>query len=240
MRSPSTLSLVGTFLIVLLVIGALLVVLHIAYRKDSVALEEEREPELRATAEASRTHHEPSFTQMPEAIPVERAASDNVPALGNVVIKDMNLLRSYEGELVRVDVHNSPPEALTNGAAPSDETGNQGRGLQGVGTMTGPSGQRPVSAESPPTLEDLQPTEEIAFPADLQHGGYVIVECPKGHEELAGEEDGTTAAVAPTQQLSNRRGKTPPPRLEFYRHRTSSALYGTAQYCHSPLSNSGA
>ncbi|CAJ1011031.1 hypothetical protein Q4I28_006345 [Leishmania naiffi] len=240
MRTPSTLSLVGTFLIVLLVIGTLGIVLHIAYRKDNVPVEEEREPELRATAEALRTHHEPSFTQLPEAIPVERAASDNVPALGNVVIKDMNLLRSYEGELVRVNVHNSPPEALTNDAAPSDETSNQGRGLQGVDIMTGPSGQQPVSAESPPTLEDLQPTEEAAFPADLQRGGYVIVECPKGHEELAGEDDGTTAGVAPTQHLSNRRGKTPTPRLEFYRHRSSSAIYGTAQYCHSPFSDFGA
>lgn len=235
MLYSNSFTLVLTLVLVVTILGGLGAFLCFAARRQRrAAVAEGGESELRPSTEASHAHHQESRPHIPEAIPLETDASNGGPALGNAIIKDFNILRDYEGELVRVDVLNSAPGAPAGVPKPLDSSGNQRGSVPGEGAVTSSSRRHPRSTEPPLAPENLQHTEVPAFPEDLERGGYVIVECDQ-QQALAGNEAGITAAAASNHQMPSLTGAKPARKFEFYRHQTSSAVYGAAQYYHNPF-----
>ncbi|TPP41381.1 hypothetical protein CGC20_2955 [Leishmania donovani] len=235
MSYSNTFALAVTLCIVVAVLGGLGAFLCLmARRQRSAAAEDGRESELRTSAEASRARHQGSRAHLPEAIPLETDPSNGGPALGNAFIKDFNILRDYEGEFVRVDVANSISGTPAGVPPPSNSSGSQWGSVPGEGTMISSYRQHPVSTASPLAPVNPQHTEVPAFPEDLERGGYVIVECDQ-QQERAGNDFGTTVAAASNHQMPSLKEAKPARKLEFYRHKSSSAVYGTAQYYNNPF-----
>lgn len=230
MHFSENLALVITLCFVIASLGGLGAFLWLTTRRQrSAAAAEGREYERRTSAETSRARHQESRARFPEVIPLETGTSNGSPALGNAFIKDFNVLRDYEGQLVRVDVANSTPGAPAGVPPPANRSGNQWRNVPGEGTVTSSYRQQEVWTASPLAPANLQHTEVPAFPEDLESGGYVIVERDQ-QQALAGSDVEITAAAASNQQMPSLTEAKPARKLEFYRHKTSSAVYGTAQY----------
>ncbi|GET91241.1 unspecified product [Leishmania tarentolae] len=221
--------------VVLAVSGGITLILCLTARRERRVTSGERlEYAPLSSQEAVRANDREHRTPVPALIPLETSARDDSAVLGNVLINDVNALRDYEDELVRVDIPNSIPGNPRGVRTPSNGSDDQWGSIPREGVTRSPYRRAPVSTESPSDPETSQHTEVPAYPEDLESGGYVIVECDEPQAPSGTEEEITGGAASNYQMPSLTEAKSVR-RHVFYRHRTSRDVYGEAQYYNSPF-----
>ncbi|KPI88060.1 hypothetical protein ABL78_2836 [Leptomonas seymouri] len=255
MRSNHRVSIIACCAVVLLLtlfIGTLLAFSHRCSKKSSARRARERELSAAqaATRAESRRQLGPVF---PEAEAAPALLRYTGPALGNVVIKDVEEFVKLRDELVEVEVSTvcaaaakTSDDMRTNGGREVD-TSVSYAGHEPL-EMFAERDQSPLSSprhtlpgshfidSSDCSLEERGNHHVASSGNFLDDGGFVIVECSNGVQDASTRPSGTgdTVAANPDAAMATSPGKSPTPTagpsIHLYRHQPSRHVYGESRY----------